>query len=396
MKFIKKAQVGVQLNCLNWFLSVGTRSRSHSARAYKKAQVGVQFNWIFVLIAGGIILLFFFGLVTKQKEVSEVDLAATIVTDLDSIFTSAKVARDTGAVIQVPNNEMQFDCDGYSILGIKRGLDSNIVFAPKSLKGTELITWSQPFNFPFTVENFLYITSKDIRYIFVCGNSAACDIAEKVYEEMPDSMTKEICKDTDTDCVDNLKDENHYKVRIVYFGSNPAYQMAGNLGKADISAVAFESIVDGGLEVNYFKKESNKFMLVDMRMRYSIILANKNKENFETIYAAIFAEDVELYNCMMKRAFKRLSIVSEMVKMRGESIFKDTSCEYLSSKSETGFTKLIEVSKICQKTFPSDETDECSPTKLNGLLGSVFGETTLTTIEGNNVRLQNKGCPLWY
>ena len=37
----------------------------------KKGIIEIQFNWIFVLVVGAIILVFFFGFVQKQKSFAE-------------------------------------------------------------------------------------------------------------------------------------------------------------------------------------------------------------------------------------------------------------------------------------------------------------------------------------
>ena len=57
----------------------------------KKAQIQVTFNWVYILIAGAVILLFFIGIVVKQKAVSEENLATDVVRVMESIFTGAGV-----------------------------------------------------------------------------------------------------------------------------------------------------------------------------------------------------------------------------------------------------------------------------------------------------------------
>ena len=58
----------------------------------KKGQIQVTFNWIYITIAGAVILLFFFGIVVKQKAASEEKLSIEVVRILESILTGAGVS----------------------------------------------------------------------------------------------------------------------------------------------------------------------------------------------------------------------------------------------------------------------------------------------------------------
>ena len=69
----------------------------------KSGQVQITFNWIYILIAGAVILLFFVGIVVKQKVVSEERLATDVVDILDSIFTAAGVSSKTKIFIDLYN-----------------------------------------------------------------------------------------------------------------------------------------------------------------------------------------------------------------------------------------------------------------------------------------------------
>ncbi len=81
----------------------------------KKASVEIQFNWIFILIAGGLILIFFFSIVMKQSEVSKSKIAASISVDMGSIFKGAQVGTDTEHLVDMPPVNLEFVCeDGYS------------------------------------------------------------------------------------------------------------------------------------------------------------------------------------------------------------------------------------------------------------------------------------------
>ena len=89
----------------------------------KKGQIQVTFNWFYVLIAGGVILLFFFGIVMKQQKVSEENLAYDVVRIMESIFTGAGVSEKTKNFIDTSglvDYTLYFNCDeGTTDFGIK-------------------------------------------------------------------------------------------------------------------------------------------------------------------------------------------------------------------------------------------------------------------------------------
>ena len=65
----------------------------------KRAAIEVQFNWIFILIIGGIILMFFFGIVKSQKTVSEKKISGTVRRDMRAILTGSGISAGTASLI---------------------------------------------------------------------------------------------------------------------------------------------------------------------------------------------------------------------------------------------------------------------------------------------------------
>ena len=52
----------------------------------KKGQVSFQLNWVFVIIIGVIILTFFISVVSKQKEVSDNKISASVAKSFETLF----------------------------------------------------------------------------------------------------------------------------------------------------------------------------------------------------------------------------------------------------------------------------------------------------------------------
>ncbi len=182
----------------------------------KKSQVSVQINWLFVLIAGAIILLFFIGIVFRQKTISDSRLTASIAEDLDLIITGAESAGSTATPIPIPPIEIKFSCEGdeepwfgvdWERTGVDRRLNKKIVFGPDLIKGLNIITWALRFQAPFTVSNFVYLTSPSIRYIFVFQDNA---FAQEIFDDFPDIMNK-----VQVSSLNSINDESNYKVKII-------------------------------------------------------------------------------------------------------------------------------------------------------------------------------------
>ena len=81
----------------------------------KKGFIEIQFNWIFILVVGTIILIFFIMLIAKQKDVSEERVNKKILTYIDGILTGTEVRKKVTNTVDIPNIELEFGCDSYTI-----------------------------------------------------------------------------------------------------------------------------------------------------------------------------------------------------------------------------------------------------------------------------------------
>ena len=55
-----------------------------------KAQLEIQFNWIFVLIVGTVLLVFFFSLIGSQSKSSEQGVAINLAQRMKSILSATE------------------------------------------------------------------------------------------------------------------------------------------------------------------------------------------------------------------------------------------------------------------------------------------------------------------
>ena len=89
----------------------------------RKSQISIQFHWIFILIAGALILTFFVSIIMKQKSVSEQKIATTLITDLDEIISGAAAGDiESIHIVKIPETEIEYICtkEDYSEYSIKK------------------------------------------------------------------------------------------------------------------------------------------------------------------------------------------------------------------------------------------------------------------------------------
>jgi len=253
----------------------------------KKAIIEAQVTWVFILIVGVIILLFFFGIAQKQKQISDLKMSAALLNQLDGILTGAEVSAGTASLIPIPKIDIEIEnCDSFSVGSATKSLKSRIVFSPDLIKGRQLIAYNLDWSVPYRVTNFLYLTSPEVRYIFINPPS-------DFYESLPEIMNKEIV--TAPNDIDN---KNNYKVKFVFLNSNTD---------------SFLDIAKSwGAEISAINISNNKVSFYNGSEWSSELNCNDTA----SLIGAIFAEDAEQYKCAMKKADEKFKIVTEIHQRR--------------------------------------------------------------------------------
>ena len=73
---------------------------------HKKTQLAMPFHWIFIIIAGALILLFFVSIIYKQKAVAEEKLSITLISAVEEILAGSGVGEEeTQNVIDIPKTD---------------------------------------------------------------------------------------------------------------------------------------------------------------------------------------------------------------------------------------------------------------------------------------------------
>ncbi len=146
----------------------------------RKGMFEEQFNWLFVLVAGAVIIFFFFHFLSKQQELAQQKIALTINTEIESISSGVESAENTAILIDIPKSTLSLDCSptcdcNFGVQGsvARKPFGDLLMFGPKTISGPQMVVWSRPWEAPYTVASFLYLTSPNVRYVvgYIPGNT---------------------------------------------------------------------------------------------------------------------------------------------------------------------------------------------------------------------------------
>jgi len=342
----------------------------------KRAVIELQFNWIFVLIAGAIIFVFFISIVNKQREFSELKTSGTIITNLESILTGAQISTNTVNIVDMPKIDVGFECDRYFIGPVPKQTKGNVIFSPNLLKGKEIITWALDWNMPYRVTNFLYITDPELRYVIVYDDDTET-IARKIDKELPKEMNKELI-----DKLENLKNKNNYKVKFIFLtdaSDNDLNDIQSELKMPDEDLTAIElDIGDSGIipntgTIDFIQKNGTLWG------REKIAYLKK-----ESLFGAIFAADSEMYNCVMRKAFKKLNLVSKIYLNRSSTLADYYGIDNIGCASVHSYA-VIELKKM------RDASEE----ELNDFPIGGLGRMDAMMDYSNNIKNENQRAQLF-
>lgn len=356
----------------------------------KRGAIEVQFNWIFILIAGAVILGFFLTIINKQKTIAEDQISSSIKINLGAVLTGAKAATATASRINIPNIDIVFDCDGY-IVGKANAIRSKTAFSPSLIRGPVIMSWTRDWYMPYRVSNFLYVTTPYIRYIFIKDGGG---IVENIYNTMPNRtiidqgevkafFTKELLDISD---VAGIKDLNHYKVRFIFSGSTApesAFSLPklGGVKRRDYTAVKIVANnyadLDGTGEVIFYEKTGDSFIEVDR----SAYLGEAS------VFGAIFTDEAETYNCNMQRALNSLEIVNTIYLDRTDRLYNysfgsDCQIPYLDAKTNM------------QDINASIHLIRFGATSASTISSAIYSKASL--IKGRNEQALSLSCPAIY
>lgn len=340
----------------------------------RRAAIQVQFTWLFALLAGAVIFLFFVMFIRNLGKSSEQTFCADVREHLTTVFASAQTSLGTMNNISIPKLDIQFDCTGYN-LPCRESFGNNIIFSPQSITGHALITYARGWDMPYRSSNMLYLTQPEVRYIFFE------DIFDDMGDILPDAVNKDVVSLTEAA---SLKNENSPTVRVVVKQGNwnPDNLDLGALKSLDsdvLSVVEVKklSAASETAEVTYFEKTGDK-TYKPIEPAFTVI-------GEEALLGAVFSGSSELFGCTLNRALKRYMYVTEIYYLRAEELKSASMPTICKEKYEQARTKLLAL---------SGEYGEIAHYMQSGSPGSIT--TYIGEIAALNNQLKLFSCPTLY
>ncbi|PIN80827.1 hypothetical protein COV11_03240 [Candidatus Woesearchaeota archaeon CG10_big_fil_rev_8_21_14_0_10_30_7] len=257
----------------------------------------MQFSWIFILIAGTIILSFFVMLAQKQLVISESKQEIYVWQKFNDVFFSALSGEDVNFVMDT-SATLHFHCTNIQCslkIGKKEQPYDLPIFSPAELNGGPLILWSKTFNSPFHITNLLFISNEKTRFIIV--SDANNPLKTYLENNLPQGMN--------VDFVVNAMNEQyqgHDHVRFVFIDVNPKIHPSFNDAPHSIIKVAGNKVFINNQEY-YFTDEHKELLL-----------------------AALFSENSDMYEIQLKnKIFDRIKDISMILKEKAR-LNQDLQC----------------------------------------------------------------------
>jgi len=304
----------------------------------------LQFNWIFVLVAGAAILLFFATVVIKQKSISEASTKTTVLKSIDAIITGASVTIDTTKIESIPYSQIDVECNRVSIGGISRQYQNLILFSPASIRGSKFVWQTDAFGVPYRTTNFLFITSQEVRYIIIGGNS----LAKAINKSMPLSLNKEFYT-----ALPEIKNSNDYAVRFIVFGDIIAFPASlQKMPDSDVTMLKISGDANKG-ELDFYQKSGNSWMLK----------GNSFYIGKPSLLAAAYTDAFGVYQCNMQNVFSRMKLVTKIYSekvnelLKSASSIKQSSCGQFYSSALAAINKIYSASSNFNKESVETITD---------------------------------------
>ncbi len=273
----------------------------------------MQFHWIFILIAGALILAFFFSIANKQREISQERLELTLATDIEDIFTGAIVSRGTAQKLPSPPQGITFQCSegcdcNFKIERASKSFGTKSMFANELLTGRDITVWALELKMPYRVTNFLYLTNPNIKYYFVHDDSTQSkNLLDQITKNIPPLISYENATINE---VGTIEEEGYQHTKLIFLNTGPT-DLHNSFRKESASAIKINTQPEP--MVYFYEKDNTRFEPTGGPLSFS---------GLPTIYAAIFSNDRTMYECGLKTAFKKFAYTSQLYKERAEELEK--------------------------------------------------------------------------
>ena len=278
----------------------------------------VQFHWIFIMIAGAIILTFFITVVTKYQSVSEERFSLVLSKQLETILSGATIAKQTTQHIQLPL-PLKTSCTETCACSFSTGtkvtqLKGTSLFSPSVLAGKELIYTTHDWNIPFRAGVFVYLTDDQQQYALVYdpGDSASTALLTKITQQLPQELSVKNISITLLSSI-VLQQENK-KIHLIFLNTLPD---AFALRNAQENSGVIITVITAAGGVQFYARntvqESNNVQIAQ------VPIASTWTSDAELV-GAIFSDTQRSYACNLRQAYARAQWIVQVQNKRLDAL----------------------------------------------------------------------------
>jgi hypothetical protein len=283
--------------------------------------IEVQFHWVFILIAGALILTFFVTFAQRQKAVGEERIAIRLGGIFDTILVNALQSPGTSQSLPAPSGGMTFTCSATCACTFTPGdvafmtLDKPL-FAPGRLEQADIALWTLPWSVPFRVANFIFLTNRLIKYYIVHepADRASLALALAINKSIPQKSQGRTLIDAELVTladIPSLTDTGVPESRFILAGLDEPLGLDPSFRKSKVTAVALTGTLNEGTAAYYVTDEDGSLYVEESGLPY---LGRAG------LFAAIFADTPQMYKCGIYQALRRLDYTSQVYARRTESL----------------------------------------------------------------------------
>ena len=283
----------------------------------KRGVVEVQFNWIFIMIAGGLILFFFMTIISYQQQLSKNKLGVELASQLELIFSGRGVSPGAKQPIDIADIPIKFDCSEYLVMDQRIASGNVLIFAPAEVVTKKLMTITMSFDLPMRTNNMIMMTSPAIKYYFVnFGQAQSGSVSERIEQLLDFPLAPEGEKiDFKFVSVEELGAETYQNnpfIRFIVHDNDPAVPLSLAL-PASFDAVGDETISAVVVNENMIGDEENlqtsQLFFYQKNGGVWQSTGSSFTLGFSSFTGAVFAKDGDTFSCLMSRALRRATFV---------------------------------------------------------------------------------------
>lgn len=276
----------------------------------KKAFSSQLFNWIFIIIAGSLLLIFFVRFAFQQTQIFGEKGSVELISSLEDQLEAFSISETSSKIISLGyNTNLELDCERIVNENIPKRTNL-IIFSPSKLSGKSVATWTRKWEFPYQISNVFYLTNENSRYLLIYDK----DSFEKVSKfDFPSSF--------------NLQKMNFDNLNLDDLAANTK-----NL--QNLNLVYFTKIQRPTEILNKFKNLN----LVEIDLKLNEIKIFNKDGTFTSSYfleepllfGAIFGS--ENFNCIKDKALSKLDLVTEVYLKKASYLSLKTSNQLCKAK----------------------------------------------------------------